>query len=114
MKLRKVHVRKQQKKQQLQAERKAKMALSAPKKQQKAWRFGRSSLHFVDSAFAVEDMPRLSGTFAFAPLWLFATADVRAYLVAADNFLFWRNDDFFLIFRHFQVSLGSGAIPDRT
>jgi hypothetical protein len=61
----------------------------------------------VNSALAVEDVSRFSGAFAFAPLWLFATADVSADFIAADDLLFRRNDNFFLIFRHFQVSLGS-------
>jgi len=70
-----------------------------------------SSLHLVGSAFATEDVSQFSGAFTFTLSWLFATADVGASLIAADNLFFGRSDRFFLIFRHVQVFLGS---PDRT
>jgi hypothetical protein len=65
----------------------------------------------MGSAFATENVSQFLGAFSFTPLWLFATADVGANLIAADNLLFGRSDRFFLVFRHFQVFLGS---PDRT
>jgi hypothetical protein len=62
-------------------------------------------LHFVRSAFAIEDVSWFSGTFAFAPLRLLAAANVGANPVATDNLLFGRGR-FFLCFRHF-ISLDS-------
>jgi hypothetical protein len=64
-------------------------------------------LHFMGSAFAIENVSRFSGTFTFTPLRLVATADVGANLVAADTLLFGRSDRFFLIFRHCQAPLSS-------
>lgn len=66
-------------------------------------------LHFVGSAFAIEDVPRFSAAFAFAPLWFLAAAYVGADPVAADNLLFGRSHGFFLLVRHFQ-SLDSGLV----
>jgi hypothetical protein len=69
----------------------------------------------MGSAFATENVSRFLGAFGLTPLWLFATADVGANLIAADDLLFGRSDRFFLIFRHFQVSLVQfGSTPDRT
>jgi hypothetical protein len=59
------------------------------------------------SAFAVEEMPWLSGASVLAPVRLFAGTDVGANLVAAGNLLFGSSDRFFLIFRHFHGSLSS-------
>jgi hypothetical protein len=66
----------------------------------------------MSSAFAIEDMSDLAGTFCFAPLRLFAPTDVGANLIATDNLLFGYCDRFFLDFRHFSGFLGSkkGAI----
>jgi hypothetical protein len=65
----------------------------------------------MGSAFAIENVPRFAGAFSFAPLRLFATADVGANLIAAGNLLFRRydrrSDRYFLLFRHFHVSVGS-------
>jgi hypothetical protein len=55
----------------------------------------------VGSAFAADDMPWFFGASAFAPLRLFATADVSANLVATDNLLFGRSDKLLLIFSHY-------------
>ena len=52
-------------------------------------------LHFMGSAFAIENVSRFSGTFTFTPLRLVATADVGANLVAADTLLFGRSYRFF-------------------
>jgi hypothetical protein len=61
-------------------------------------------------AFAIENVARFSGAFAFAPVWLVAAAaDVGADLVAADTLLFGRNDTFFLSFCHFQASFGENS-----
>jgi DNA-binding XRE family transcriptional regulator len=47
-------------------------------------------------AFAIENVARFSGAFAFTPAWLVAAAaEVGANLIAADNLLFGRNDTFF-------------------
>ena len=51
-----------------------------------------NSLHLVISAFAVEDVSRLSGAFCLAPLRFFATADVGADHVAADSLLLGSGD----------------------
>ena len=59
----------------------------------------------MSSAFAIEDVSRLSGTFAFAPLWLFASAHIGANPVATENLFFGRNR-FFPCFRHL-ISLDS-------
>ena len=62
----------------------------------------------MGSAFAIEnDVSGFTDAFSFAALRLFAAADVGASLIAAGNLLFGRSDRFFLIFSHFQVSLGS-------
>jgi hypothetical protein len=66
-----------------------------------------SSLHLMSSAFATENVSRFLGALSFTLSWLFATADVGASLIAADDLLLGRSVRFFLIFRHFQVSLGS-------
>ena len=52
-------------------------------------------LHFMGSAFAIENVSRFSGTFTFTPLRLVATADVGANLVAVDTLLFGRSYRFF-------------------
>jgi hypothetical protein len=65
----------------------------------------------MGSAFATENVSRFLGAFCFTPSWLAATADVGANLIAADDLLLGRSDQFLLIFCHFQVFLGS---PDRT
>jgi hypothetical protein len=65
------------------------------------------SLHLMGSAFAIEKVPRFSGAFTLTPLWLFATADVGADLIAAGNPLFGSSERFCLSFGHFHVSLGS-------
>jgi hypothetical protein len=57
------------------------------------------------SAFAIEDVARFSGAFAFAPVRVDATPGVGADLVAADDLLLERNDTFLLSFCHFQVPL---------
>ena len=62
-------------------------------------------LHLMRSAFAIEDVPRLASAFAFAPLRLFAAADIRASFVAAENLLLGRGDRLFSRFRHFQLPL---------
>jgi hypothetical protein len=59
----------------------------------------------VRSAFAIENVARFSGAFAFALVWLVAAANVNASLIATDNLLFGRNDMFLLSFCHFQVPL---------
>jgi hypothetical protein len=61
----------------------------------------------MGSAFAIEKVPRFSGAFTLTPLWLFATADVGADLIAAGNPLFGSSERFCLSFGHFHVSLGS-------
>jgi hypothetical protein len=58
-------------------------------------------------ALTIEKMSGHSGAFALALFWLFATTDIGAILVAADNLLFESSDWFCLTFCHFQVSLGS-------
>jgi hypothetical protein len=66
------------------------------------------------SAFAIEDVARFSGAFAFAPVRVDATPGVGADLVAADDLLLGRNNTFFLSFCHFHVSIGeSSGQPDR-
>jgi hypothetical protein len=76
----------------------------------------RCSLHFVDFAFAIENVARFSGAFAFAPVWLVAAAeDVGANLAAADNLLLGRSGRFLLIFCHYHDSLVHfEATADRT
>jgi hypothetical protein len=45
------------------------------------------SLHLVVSAFAVEKVSGFARAFSFAPLWLFAAANVRADFVATGKLL---------------------------
>jgi hypothetical protein len=54
-------------------------------------------------AFAIENVARFSGAFAFTPAWLVAAAaDVGANLIAANNLLFFgRDDGFFQFFSHY-------------
>jgi len=64
--------------------------------------------HLMGSAFAIEnDVSGFSDAFSFAPLWLFAAADIGASLVAAGNLLFGHMDRNFLICRHGQAPLDS-------
>jgi hypothetical protein len=72
--------------------------------EEKAKNGGRSSLHLVGSAFAIEKMSRFSGAFSFTSHWFFATTDERANLIATDSLLFGRNN-FFLSISHFQTPL---------
>jgi hypothetical protein len=59
----------------------------------------------VRPAFAIENVARFSTAFALTPLRLFATADVRADLIAAHDFLFGCGDRFFFDdFSHLQAS----------
>ena len=69
----------------------------------------------MGSAFATENVSQFSGAFTLTRSRLFATGDVGANLIAADDLLFGRSDRFFVIFRHFQVSsVQVRATPDRT
>jgi hypothetical protein len=65
------------------------------------------SLHLMGSAFTAENVTRFLGAFCFTSLWFFATADVGANLIAANNLLFRPSDGFFLIFGHCQAPLSS-------
>jgi hypothetical protein len=65
-----------------------------------------SSLHFVNSALAIEDMPRCAGALILATLGFSAAAHIGADLVAADGLFLWRDGGrFFWLFGHCQTPL---------
>ena len=63
------------------------------------------SLHFVDSALAIENMTRLSDAFVFAPLGFVAAADIHANLIATESLLFEHLDRLFRRLGHCQAPL---------